>query len=191
MVTITGSNFGPSADRNDVRFNGSRAPVLSVSADGTAIQAVVPYRAALTPNVWLWVESNGVRSAGIEIPVAAAQPGIFRIEDSTGAAITEDSPAAAGDVVSIIGDRRGRDRSAGSGRAGVGAHLSTAGANVRGADRWGVAAQVNYCGVAPSVVTGQLRVDVQVPAGLPSGDNPVVLTIGTASSQAGVVLPVR
>ncbi|HEY3744340.1 MAG TPA: hypothetical protein VGL53_31065, partial [Bryobacteraceae bacterium] len=101
-----------------------------------------------------------------------------------------DTPAAAGDVVSIIATGEGvTDPPGVDGRVSI--HVFPRPVQSCTVQIGGVAARVNYCGVAPSVVTGQLRVDVQVPAGLPTGDAAVVLTIGSASSQSGVVLPVQ
>jgi uncharacterized protein (TIGR03437 family) len=190
MITITGANFATSVDQIEIRFNGSLAPVLNVSADGTTINAVVPYRAALTPNVWVWVESNGVRSAGMSIPVVQTLPGIFWIADAYGAVINRDTPASAGDVVSIIATGEGVTNPPGvDGRMAVNVLPQPVAACT--ASIGGSAAQVFYCGASPGDVTGRLRVDVQVPSGLRAGDHPVVLTIGSASSRGSVLLPVR
>ena len=190
MVTIIGTNFAVSLNQNEVRFNGTRAPLLNVSADGTTLNAIVPYRAALTQTLWVWVESNGVRSAGMQMPVVPAMPGIFWIADANGAIITEDTPAAAGDVVSIIATGEGvTDPPGVDGRMSV--NITPHPLQTCSAQIGGIAAQVMYCGASPGDITGRLRVDVQVPAGLTTGDNPVVLTIGSANSQDGVVLPVQ
>jgi uncharacterized protein (TIGR03437 family) len=190
MVTITGANFAASVDQIRLSFNGSPAPVLSVSADGTTLAAVAPYRVALSPSAWVWVESNGVRSDGVAIPVAPAMPAVFWIADANGAVISEDSPVAVGDVVSIIATGEGvTDPPGVDGRLSVNVFprpVQTCAVQIGG-----IPAQVMYCGAAPGEVTGRLRVDAQVPVGVPTGDAQVVLTIGSAGSQAGVVLPVQ
>jgi uncharacterized protein (TIGR03437 family) len=190
MVVITGANFATAVDQNEVTFNGTRAPVIHIGAGGTTISAVVPYRAALTQNVWLLVESNGVRSDGMQIPVVPALPGIFWISAANGALITEDNPASVGDVVSIIATGEGvTDPPGVDGRRSV--NVVPKPVQTCTVQIGGLAAQVSYCGAAPGEVAGRLRVDVQVPAGLSYGDAAVVLSIGSASSQNGVVLPVQ
>src|SRR5260370_8733750 len=50
----------------------------------------------------------------------------------------------------------------------------------------GLDAEVLYAGAAPTLVSGVLQVNVRVPAGAPSGNVPVVITMGATISQAGV-----
>jgi len=55
-----------------------------------------------------------------------------------------------------------------------------------------IQAQVLYAGCAPGSVVGLLQANVRVPPNVASGNAvPVVLTVGNASSQAGVTLAVR
>jgi len=51
-------------------------------------------------------------------------------------------------------------------------------------------ATVQYAGAAPGEVAGVMQVNIQIPAGTPSGNVPVALTIGTAASQSGVTIAV-
>jgi uncharacterized protein (TIGR03437 family) len=44
---------------------------------------------------------------------------------------------------------------------------------------------------APALVCGALQVNVRIPDTVPSGDQPVVLTIGNTISQPGLVVSVR
>jgi uncharacterized protein (TIGR03437 family) len=56
----------------------------------------------------------------------------------------------------------------------------------------GVPATVSYAGAAPGNVAGLLQVNVQVPAGTTPGNSvPVQVTIGGATTQAGVTIAVR
>jgi uncharacterized protein (TIGR03437 family) len=56
----------------------------------------------------------------------------------------------------------------------------------------GVPAQVPYAGTAPGIVSGIMQVNVLIPAGAPSGSAvPVVVSVGTASSQPGVTLAIQ
>ena len=55
----------------------------------------------------------------------------------------------------------------------------------------GVPAQVQYYGSAPGLVYGVMQVNVQIPASVPSGVVPVVVTVGSTNSQSGVTLVVQ
>ena len=44
---------------------------------------------------------------------------------------------------------------------------------------------------APGLIAGAVQVNLQVPAGVPSGDQPLVITIGGARSQSGVTVGVQ
>lgn len=169
IVNIDGANFAASTR---VLFDGLAAPVLSVNDGGTRATAVVPYRAALKKSAWVMVESSGVRSDGMAVPVASTAPGIFQISASS---------AAAGDVVSLIATGQGvTDPPGVDGRVALNV-LPRPVAACR-VQIGSVDAEVVYCGAAPGEVTGRLRVDVRVPSGTGAGDAAVVLTIGSASS---------
>ena len=56
----------------------------------------------------------------------------------------------------------------------------------------GVPATVVYAGTSPGIVNGVMQVNVTIPAGAPSGNTvPIVITVGTVSSQAGVTLAIQ
>jgi uncharacterized protein (TIGR03437 family) len=55
----------------------------------------------------------------------------------------------------------------------------------------GVDCPVQYAGGAAGLVAGTLQVNVQVANAVPSGQQPVVLSIGSADSQAGVTVWVQ
>ena len=49
----------------------------------------------------------------------------------------------------------------------------------------GVAADVQYAGSAPGIVSGVMQVNLLIPANAPVGNNvPIVVNVGTASSAA-------
>jgi uncharacterized protein (TIGR03437 family) len=55
----------------------------------------------------------------------------------------------------------------------------------------GIAAEVTYAGMAPGLYGGILQVNVRLPGNIPSGNVPLVLTVGGASSPSGVTVAVK
>jgi uncharacterized protein (TIGR03437 family) len=187
IVNIDGANLGAPPDQVRVLFNGVPAPLLSVNPDGTRLVAAVPYRAALKKAAWVLIESTGVRSAGVSIPVVPAVPGVFSINGADGSLITADNPAAAGDVVTLIATGEGvTDPPGVDGR--IASKVLPKPVQACRVQIGGVDAEVVNCGASQGEVGGRLRVDVRVPAGLDAGNAAVVLLIGSASSQDGVTV---
>ena len=52
-------------------------------------------------------------------------------------------------------------------------------------------ATVTFFGQAPGVVAGVMQVNAQIPAGLPSGEVPLTVSLGASKSQANVTVFVR
>jgi uncharacterized protein (TIGR03437 family) len=48
-----------------------------------------------------------------------------------------------------------------------------------------------YAGGASGLVAGALQVNVQIAPGVPSGDQPIVIIVAGASSQAGATVSIR
>ena len=55
----------------------------------------------------------------------------------------------------------------------------------------GTPATVTYAGVIPGSIIGLLQLNVTVPAGVPSGNAPVVVTIGSMTAQTNVTIAVK
>ena len=55
----------------------------------------------------------------------------------------------------------------------------------------GMTATVDYAGPAPYLVNGAIQVNLTIPPGLTPGPQPVVITVGTAQSQAGITVAVN
>ncbi len=126
---------------------------------------------------------NGTPVAGSSIPVAGAAPGIFTTAGSgTGeaAAINQNgslnsasNPAPRGSIVSFYATGQG---------SSTGAVTLTIG---------GYQAQLPYAGPAPGF-PGLMQINAQIPGGfLAPGVQPVVVSIGGASSQAGVTIALQ
>jgi uncharacterized protein (TIGR03437 family) len=50
---------------------------------------------------------------------------------------------------------------------------------------------VLYAGGASGLVAGALQVNVHIAAGVPSGEQPIVITVAGASSQPGATVSIR
>ena len=174
------------------------APIIySVSGQVTAI---VPYEVAGEATTQVQVRYNGITSNLAPLPVVSTAPALFSALSSgkgQGAILNQDNsvnsdanPAAPGSVVVLFGTGEGQTNPNGvDGRLNV---------STLPAPNWpvtatigGVNATVLYAGAAPGLVAGVLQVNVRVPSGIPGGDQPVVVTIGGASTQAGLTVAIK
>jgi uncharacterized protein (TIGR03437 family) len=181
-----------------VMVNGSPAPLFAVdNVNGQQqINFQVPWEVAGKGSANIAVTNNGATGASIVVPVLPAQPAVFNY--SIGANVfgailhanfqlaDTGHPAKSGEVVLIYCTGLGAvsstpaDGAAGSGQSTTASATATIG---------GTAAPVSFSGLAPGFV-GLYQVNAQVPAGLKSGNQPVVITISGASSKP-VLLPVQ
>jgi uncharacterized protein (TIGR03437 family) len=178
IVTVFGTGFDKT--NTQLLFDGTKARVFYTSA--TQINALVP--ASLTANSMtkMSIVVDGLAIVSSAVPVVAAAPGIFTVNDGTGqiAANNQDgsinsaaNPAARGSVVSLYATGQG------SGPASI--TLTIAGYN----------APILYAGSAPGF-SGLMQINAQIPSGfLPPGDQAVLLTVGAAVSQTGVTLAIK
>jgi uncharacterized protein (TIGR03437 family) len=180
-----------------VMINGSAAPLFAVdNVNGQQqINFQVPWEPVAGSAASIVVENNGTSSAPLRVPVSAAQPGIFSYSaagQSFGAILHANfqladvgHPAKASETVLIYCTGLGAvssppaDGAAGNGQTTEASASVTIG---------GVDAPVSFSGLAPGFV-GLYQVNAEVPAGLASGNQPVVLSIGANSSNS-VLLPV-
>jgi uncharacterized protein (TIGR03437 family) len=177
-----------------VAFNGYLAPLLYAGVN--QINAVVPYEIAGQTSVQMVVSHDFVDTTALTVPVVNTAPGIFTVTENgsgQGAILNQDStlngaqnPAAAGSVIQIFATG-----------AGVwnppvpdGLEVSDSGSPYPvpvaavSVSIGGLPAKVQYAGAAPDLVSGMLQVNAVVPAGLATGNQPVVLTVGR-NSNAG------
>jgi len=120
--------------------------------------------------------------AGFSSKVVSAAPGIFTVSNGSGqaAAGNEDgtvnsvlNPAPRGSIVTLYATGEGQNVSA------VGLKIG------------GYIAELLYAGPAPGF-QGLMQINARVPGGFaPTGIQPVVLSIGTATSQGGVTIAVK
>ncbi|MEO8596040.1 MAG: SMP-30/gluconolactonase/LRE family protein [Candidatus Solibacter sp.] len=193
IVVVYGTGL---ANVQSVLFNGVAVPALYATA--TQVSAAASYSVSGN-SVQVSVQSPGAASAPVAVAVVATAPGIFTADGSgkgQAAAVNENgvpngaaTPAGAESVISFYATGEGQTQPAGvDGKLAVVPLPSPVGlVTVR---IGGVPAEVRYAGGAPGQIAGLMQVNVVVPNGV-SGAAPLVLTVGSASSQAGVTLAVQ
>ncbi len=216
MVVVWGTGMGPatlaglaleanglvanSAAGVRVLFDGIPAPVVYASANQIAV--VTPYFGTINATTHVQVEYQGVRSDPFAVPVAATAPGLFTANATgtgQGAILNQDNvthnsaqaPAPRGSIVILWGTGEGLTDPPGvDGRLAIGvlpAPLAAVSVTIGG-----MAAKVDYAGAAPYLMPGVFQINAEVPQGVQPGNNvPVLVTIGGASTQAGVTLAVE
>jgi len=175
-----------------VKFNGVAAPLYYTSSG--QINAQVPFTVP-AGTATVQVSRGTATSASQTVSVALASPGIFIVDPAAGTGaivhaadgtlVTSASPAQAGEFLSIYCTGLGAlTTSVQSGSPGpaVPPFAPTVATPVV---KIGAASPtVIYSGLAPGFV-GLYQINIQVPAGLPSGNQPVQVTIsGFASNTA-------
>ena len=160
-----------------VLLNGSPLPLLYVS--DTQVNFYVPADAPLGAASLTVITPSGAQ-AGTQVNVVAAQPGIFPdavLHSGTAISAVSD-PVAAGDYIEIYCTGLGATRLAG------GLQVTTATPTVYIGP---MALTPIYSGLAPGF-PGLYQINVRVPPGIPSGLQPLVLTINQTHSNEGKVL---
>lgn len=190
VATILGNSL--------VLFDGLPAPMIF--AGPSQVSAIVPMGlSASTTRVQ--VEYGGQTSNTLTLPVAAATPGIFTAGGAgTGqaAALNGDfspnsagNPAAAGSVMILYATGAGPVTPQGLDGAIVTADNLPQPVLPLSVQVGGQPAAVLYSGGAPGEVQGMFQINIQLPAGVTGATVPVVLAVGSASSQAGVTVAIR
>lgn len=144
------------------------------------------------------ISYQGIVSNTQPVRIIDAAPGIFTLDATgQGAILNQDSTvnsvnngALPGSVVSIYATGEGLTDPL----LADGAIVSTVLPQPRLTVKVQIAGQdckVTYAGSAPAEPVGVLQVNAVVPAGLHSGAATVVITVGTASSQNGVIIGIR
>jgi uncharacterized protein (TIGR03437 family) len=215
LTLILGTNIGPTAlvagqldpatnkaattlASTQVFFNQIPAPLFYVLSGQTV--AVAPYEIANLSTVGISVVHNGVTSATETVSVAPSAPGLFSANASgsgPGAIYNQDltynsasNPAAAGTIIVLFGTGEGQTNPAGvDGLIATSTYPSPA--LPLSVTIGGQPAQILYGGAIPGQVAGLLQINARVPAGVASGPQPVVVTVGTASSQTSLTVAVK
>ena len=201
-VPATGA-LGTTVGSTTVSFDGRAAPMLYSSASAVAV--IVPYEVSGTSTsvaVSFVNAFNNQTPAAVPVQLAASAPGVFTSDTSgSGAAVainqdgtvnTAANAAARGSVVLLYAT--GEGATAPSAADGA---ITVAGRIVPGPilpvtlTIGGVPARVISAESEPGAVAGVMQIEAIVPTGVSPGAAAVVVTVGTASSQAGVTLNVK
>jgi uncharacterized protein (TIGR03437 family) len=214
IVTLTGVSIGPSnlttlaltpantvsttLAETRVLFDDLASPLIYASAGQTSV--IVPYEMAGRQSARVIVEYRGSRSGPVTVPILAAKPALFSANASgrgPGAIQNEDfslntpgNASAKGRVVILYGTGEGQTTPPGvTGSLSitqVPRPVQTVSVTIGGRQ-----ADVLYAGAAPSQVAGLFQVNVKVPEDVPSGNQEVIVTVGSARSQTGLTVAVR
>jgi uncharacterized protein (TIGR03437 family) len=180
-----------------VLFNSTPAPLYYVQA--SQINAQVPYEMAGLGAAQLQILYQGAVVAQMQVALAAANPALFTVSNGTGNAVvvnqdgsinSDQNPAPRGSTVVLYATGEGQTFPAGvTGQASVAPYPAPVlGVSLTMAD---VAADILFAGEAPGFV-GLLQINAQVPGGfVPTGDLPLVLSVGMYQSPAGVTIAVE
>src|ERR1039457_2628464 len=202
LTSVTGINLAPSLPLPTalldvaVHVNGSPAPLFAVdNVNGQQqINFQVPWEAANQTTATIEVLRTGIESQNLTAPVMAAQPGIINYSsggNNFGVVLHANyqladagHPVKAGETVLIYCTGLGvvqsppADGSPASGQTTIATPVVTIG---------GVSGAVAFSGLAPGFV-GLNQVNVVIPPGVPSSNQPVILKMGSAASPP-VLIP--
>ena len=215
IVTLGGFNFGPlpltlaaidpTTGRIATTLAGARvlfddvpAPLVNVSA--TQLSTIVPYEVAGKTSTSVQLVFNGQTSAPLSIPVVAAVPALFSANESgqgQGAILNQDgshnsdsNPANPGDTIVLFGTGEGQTILAGVTGQIAATNLPKPVLPVS-VTIGGLPADLAYYGAAPSLVAGLFQIDARLPAGISPGDQPVIVTVGSAGSRQNLTVAVQ
>jgi uncharacterized protein (TIGR03437 family) len=201
--TVTNNLWSTTTGNTRVLFDGVPAPVLYASDKQTSV--MVPYGVSGRPTTSIVVEYSGVQSTALTYTVAATAPGIYTLnQQGTGPGailnqdgVTVNGPNAAaprGSIVSVYMTGEGQTSPAGVDGliiAPVLSALKNPVAKVT-ATVGGVNADVAYAGSAASLISGVMQVNLVIPPTAPTGASvPIVITVGSVTTQSGVTVAVQ
>jgi uncharacterized protein (TIGR03437 family) len=172
-------------------------------ASAAQVNAIVPYeiqnRVTVQVHIVSTVNGAQVSTPNFAMQTGATAPGIFTVTQNgrgQGAILNQDNsyngaatPAAKGSIVQVFATGEGiesPDLATGSVTSGTHVPAAKVTAIVNGAP-----AEVTFAGAAPGAVAGLFQVNVRIPLGAPSGDVPITVSVGGASSQPAVTVAVQ
>lgn len=207
VIVLFGATFGPaslvvSQDQlaaTRLLFDGIAAPMLYSQVG--QMSAVVPYAVDGHATAQVQYEYQGVRSDPVTVKVAPTTPGLFTLDSSgmgPGAildigykVVSQTNPAHRGDYILVYGTGGGVTTPASAdGQIVLTAPFPVLAARVS-ATIGGIDCPVLYAGSASGLIAGAVQVNIQIAPTVPSGEQPIVITVGDAASQPGVTVWVQ
>ncbi len=194
-TTVATTNAG-----TQVFANGIPCPILFSSAQ--QVNAILPFALQGATTAQVTLTYNGAMSNAVTIPVQPSAPSLFSLSatgQGGGAILNQDlsvnsvsNPAAAGTIIAIFGGGGGATNPPGSDGLLVPITTTFPAPVLPGSITiGGQTAQLVYYGDAPELVSGVLQFNAVIPAGTASGPQPIVVSIGTVSSQPDIVVYVK
>lgn len=172
-----------------VKVNGVVAPLLYVSPG--QLNAQLPY-ATKTGTASLIVTTGGGASTAAAITVSTTAPGVFVrgthaiAQNSDNSTNSSQKPAKAGDLLVVYFTGLGPiDQTVATGAA-AGSNPVVNGTAGCKATIAGVTASVLFCGLTPGFV-GLGQINLMTSASTPAGEQPLVITVGSANSNSSLV----
>ena len=213
IISLFGTSIGPndgveatlgadgkletSRGESQVLFDGEPAPLFWVQ--DKQINAQVPYSVAGKQQTEVEILFKGYSRGKTTLRVAEAAPGIFAIpnDPARGVIINQDwsvnsplNPAERYSIVTLYATGEGQTDPGGVTGKPAAAPYPKPVLDVS-LSIGGFPAEILYAGAAPGFA-GLMQINARVPgAFLPSGLQPVVLTVGKASSQSGVTISIQ
>jgi uncharacterized protein (TIGR03437 family) len=213
MLTINGSVIGPSSavtaptdsgvigsslGQTSVLFDGVSAPIISTQA--SQVQVVAPYGLAGKSATQLQIVFNGKKTNPVTLQVADTAPAIFTqdssgkgqavVNNADGSLNAPGNAATAGDLITIMGTGEGQTNPAGLDGL-IASGVPPQPVQPVSVQIGGVDAPVTAYGGVLNAVAGSFQVTVTVPTGVVGDTVPVVLTVGSNSSQSGVTMALQ
>src|ERR1017187_310013 len=195
---FSGTKLPASLDGVSVTVNGLAAFVYYISPKQIDVLTAVD---TTTGPVQVVVTDNGLVSNSMSTTMQAYSPAFFLLKDNISIAALHSNgsivgattlyaglstPAVSGETIGLYGNGFGQTTPAIA--SGTIVTTASACATTPTATVGGAPAQVTYCGL---VGAGLYQVNVTIPAGTPSGNNIVVVTLGTVSSNSNAMITVQ
>jgi large repetitive protein len=216
IFSIFGTGLGPSSPSGpafqqdgtlsqsvagvEVLINGIPCPLLYVSS--TQINAIAPYALFNRTSAQVAVRFLGILSGEVPVNVSPSLPGVFSIpQNGAGAGVilnqdlsvnTAANPAARQTTIAIFAGGGGQSGPQGldgsiNGTPPLPNLLLPVSVFIGGIP----APDISYAGAAPGFPDGSLQINVKIPDSVPSGNVPVIIRIGNATSQGGLTVSVK
>jgi uncharacterized protein (TIGR03437 family) len=216
IFSIFGTGLGPSSPSGpafqqdgtlsqsvagvEVLINGIPCPLLYVSS--TQINAIAPYALFNRTSAQVAVRFLGILSGEVPVNVSPSLPGVFSTpQNGVGAGVilnqdlsvnTAANPAARQTTIAIFAGGGGQSGPQGldgsvNGTPPLPNLLLPVSVFIGGIP----APDISYAGAAPGFPDGSLQINVKIPDSVPSGNVPVIIKIGNATSQGGLTVSVK